>query len=368
MEIGIPQERQPSEFRVGLSPPGVRLLTELGHTVYVEKGAGGGAGFEDAEYLAAGAQVVYSGEEAYGRSELILKFSRPEREEMPWVQPEQQIMGYLHLNAAPKHEVEPLLTRNVTALAYERILAADGTNPVLTPLSQIGGRVVVTLAAKLLQNDSGSRGVLLSGVPGVPPAEVVIIGAGVAGQNAARSFLALGAQVTILDVDLKRLQRLDCTLPGQPITLLSNPNSIASACSYADVVIGAVRVPGARPPLVVSRQVLRRMKRGALFIDLSIDEGGCAETSRPTTHRDPVYVEEGVVHCCIPNLPSTVARTSCHAFLTAAWPYLERIVEEGLEEVIDSDPGVENGVMIRGGEPVHLRPVQYGAGHGEASP
>ncbi len=360
MDIGIPKERQPSEYRVGLSPSGVRLLTELGHTVYFERSAGEGAGFRDSEYRSAGGQVVYSGEEAYGRSELMLKFSRPARDEISWVRRGQLILGYLHLNAAPKDEVEALLERGVTALAYERILGPDGTNPVLTPLSQIGGRMAATLAAKLLQNDSGSRGVLLSGVPGVPPAEVVIIGAGVAGSNAAQSFLALGAQVTLLDVRLKVLQRLDCTLPGQPVTMLANPHTIATACSYADVVVGAVRTPGSRPPVVLERKTLRSMKRGALFIDLSIDEGGCAETSRPTTHQDPTYVEEGVVHCCIPNLPSAVARTSCHAFLTAGWPYLERIVEEGLAAVVADDSGVAKAVMIRGGEPVHYRPIRYG--------
>lgn len=360
MQIGIPRERQPSEFRVGLPPTGVRLLSELGHAVYLEQGAGEGAGFEDAEYRSVGAQVVYSGEEVYGRAKLILKFSRPGRAEIDWVQAGQAILGYLHLNAAPEDEVAALLERGVTALGYERIAAPDGSNPVLRPLSQIGGRMAATLAARLLQNDSGSRGVLLGGVPGVPPAEVVVIGVGVAGENAARAFLGLGAQLTLLDKSLQRLQHLEGALLGRPVTMLANPHTIATACSYADVVIGAVRVPGSRPPVVVTRSILRQMKPGALFIDLSIDEGGCAETSRPTTHGAPTYLEEGVVHCCIPNLPSAVARTSSHAFLTAAWPYLERICQEGLEAVIEADEGVENAVMIRQGKPVHYRPVRYG--------
>lgn len=360
MQIGIPRERQPSEFRVGLPPTGVRLLSELGHTLYLEKAAGEGAGFEDAEYRSVGAQVVYSGEEIYGRSELILKFSRPGREEMDWVQPGQAILGYLHLNAAPEAEVAPLMERGVTAVGYERITAPDGSNPVLRPLSQIGGRMAATLAARLLQNDSGSRGVLLGGVPGVPPAEVVVIGVGVAGENAARAFLGLGAQLTLLDKSLARLQALEGRLAGGPVTMLANPHTIATACSYADVVVGAVRIPGSRPPVVVTRQTLRGMKPGALFIDLSIDEGGCAETSRPTSHGDPTYVEDGVIHCCIPNLPSAVARTSSHAFLTAAWPYLQRIAERGLGPVIEADEGVENAVMIRSGEPLHYRPVGYG--------
>jgi alanine dehydrogenase len=342
---------------VGLPPTGVRLLSKLGHEVFVEKGAGSGAGFSDEDYRKAGADIVYTGEEAYGRASLVLKFARPSAPELEFVTAHQVVCGYLHLNAAPTHEVEPLRSRAVTAIAYERIIDGTGAHPVLKPLSQIGGRMSATLAARLLQNDCGSRGVLLGGVPGVPPAEVVIIGAGTAGENAARSFLGLGAQLTVLDKDLRRLQELEIRLPACRVTQLANPHTIATACSYADVVIGAVREPGARAPVVITRGILRGMRPGALFIDLSIDEGGCSETSRPTTHLDPTYVEEGVVHCCIPNLPAAVARTSSHAFQSAGWPYLERLVTDGIETVIGSDPGVANAVMLRDGEPVHYRPM-----------
>ncbi|MGA9531586.1 MAG: alanine dehydrogenase [Anaerolineales bacterium] len=359
MNIGVPNERRPSEFRVGLTPPGVRLLTELGHQIYVERGAGEGAGFSEDDYRSSGAQMVYSGEEAYGRADIVLKIQRPLQEEMGWVRQGQAILGFLHLNSANRGEVQPLLDRQVTAIAYERIQAADGSNPVLRPFSQIGGWMAAPLAARLLQNNSGNRGVLLGGVPGVPPAEVVIIGAGTVGQNAARAFQGLGAQLTILDEDLSQLQAIEDRMPCRPVTMLANPHTLATACSFADVVVGAVRRPGGRTPILIPREMLRRMKPGALIIDLSIDEGGIAETSRPTSHMDPTFVEEGVVHCCIPNLPSAVARTACYAFQSAAWPYLRRMVSEGVEAVIDTDPGVQNAAMIKAGEPLHYRPVPY---------
>lgn len=357
MNIGVPRERRQGEYRVGLSPTGVRLLAARGQNVYIERGAGQGAGFEDDEYRQAGGTVVYSGEEAYGRADLVLKIARPTRDEAAWLRPESALFGYLHLSAAPAAEVEPLMSKRITALGYERVLDESGSAPLLKPLSQIGGRMAAQIAARLLQNDSGSRGVLLAGVPGVPPAEVAIIGVGVVGENAAWAFAAFGAQVTLLDRDLGRLQEVERALPNRPVTMLANPHTIANACSYADVVIGAVRIPGARAPIVLTRRILRGMKRGALFLDLSIDEGGCSETSRPTSHSQPTYVEEGVVHCCIPNLPGTVARTSTHAFQTAAWPFLSRVVDEGLEAVVESDPGVANAIMLRQGDAVHYRPL-----------
>lgn len=359
MNIGIPRERRPSEFRVGLTPPGVRLLNELGHHIYLERGAGEGAGFSEDDYRSAGAEIVYSGEEAYGRADLVLKIQRPLRQELSWIRREQTILGFLHLSSANRDEVEPLLDQRVTAIAYERVQSADGSNPVLRPFSQIGGWMAAPLAARLLQNDSGNRGVLLGGVPGVPPAEVVIIGAGVVGRNAARAFQGLGAQLTILDEDLGKLQAVEERMTCKPVTMLANPHTLATACSFADVVVGAVRRPGARAPMLITRQILRRMKPGALLIDLSIDEGGIAETSRPTSHMDPTFVEERVVHCCIPNLPSAVARTACHAFQGAAWPYIRRMVTDGVEAVIQSDPGVENAVMVQAGEAVHYRPIPY---------
>lgn len=360
MNIGVPRERRSGEYRVGIPPTGVRLLCRMGQEVFVEREAGAGAGFDDEEYRGAGATIVYSGEECYGRSDLVLKIARPTQEETDWLRPGSTLFGYLHLNAATSDEVQPLVEKEITALGYERVLDGAGGAPLLKPLSQIGGRMAAQVAARLLQNDSGNRGVLLGGVPGVPPAEVVIIGIGVVGENAAWAFAGSGAQLTLLDRDLARLQAVERTLPTRPVTLRANEHTIASAVSYADVVVGAVRVHGGRPPLVIKRAMLGQMKHGALLIDLSIDEGGCAETSRPTSHSDPIYIEEDVVHCCIPNLPGTVARTATHAFQSAAWPFLADVIEQGLEAVLEADPGVANALMLQNGEPVNYRPLEFG--------
>jgi alanine dehydrogenase len=350
MNIGIPKERRPYEYRVGLSPAGVQLLTEAGHICYVESKAGLGAGFTDEDYRRAGGRIVYSGEEAYGRAEMLLKAVRPTNEEINWLIPDQILMGYLHLPVAQPHKIATLLERRITAIAYEQIQQADGTLPVLKPLSQIGGRMAVQMAAALLQNNAGSKGVLLGGVPGVPPAEVVIIGGGVVGENAAHAFLGLKAHVTILDHDLSRLQELARRFDDRVITLVSHTFNIERVCRYADVVIGAVLQPGRRAPLVISRAVVRKMRPGSVLIDMSIDEGGCAETSRPTSHADPTYVEEGVIHCCIPNLPGVVARTATHAFLNAAWPYIHLIANEGIDTALSSDTALGKGVVTHKGE------------------
>lgn len=362
MYIGIPKERQPSEYRVGLPPAGVGQIAALGHKVFVENGAGQGAGFANEDYERAGAGIVYSGEEVYGRADLILKVSRPLVEEMEWVRPRQTILGLLHLNAASPQLVQLLLEKQVTALAYEQVRTEAGAFPVMKPLSQIGGWMTATLAARLLQNDSGNRGVLLGGVPSVPPAEVVILGAGTAGSNAARAFLGLGAQVTLLDKDLSRLQAVEANLPHRAVTMLANSHTLQRALSFADVVVGAVRVPGSRAPQIVSRELLAAMRPGALIIDLSIDEGGCAVTSRPTTHHSPTFIEEGVVHCCIPNLPSAVARTSAYAILNAAWPYIQLMVSEGIEPALEQEIALANAVMMRAGQSVNFRPVSYSEG------
>lgn len=357
--IGIPKECRPDEFRVGVSPVGVRMLTGAGHACFVQSGAGDGSGFTDEQYRQAGATVVHSAEEAWRRADLVLKVSRPTMNELEWLQAGKTLMGYLYLAAAHPGKVEVLLEKKVTAIAYEQIQLADGTLPVLKPLSQIGGRMAAQVAAHLLQNDSGGHGRLIGGVAGVPPAEVVIVGAGVAGEAAARAFLGLGAHVTVLDSDLARLQTLDEILSGKLITVVAHPFHVARAAEYADVLVGAVMVPGERAPIVLTRAMLRKMKPGALFVDLSIDQGGCAETSRPTTHETPTYVEGGVVHCCIPNLPGVVARTSTHAFLNAAAPWIERVVVQGAEAAAAADPALAHGVVTHGGELRNFRRVSY---------
>jgi alanine dehydrogenase len=364
MNIGIPKERRPSEYRVGLSPAGVKLLTEAGHTCYVESKAGLGAGFSDDNFLQAGGHIVYTGEEAYGRADIVLKAVRPMSEELNWLVPGQVLMGYLHLPAANPDKIEALLKKRITAIAYEQIQRIDGSLPVLKPLSQIGGRMAAQLAANLLQNNGGGNGVLLGGVPGVPPAEVVIIGGGVVGENAARAFLGMGAHVTILDRDLNRLQELARILPGSVVTLVSHPFNIERACSYADVLVAAVLAPGERAPMILPRRAIQQMRQGSIFLDLSIDEGGCAETSRPTSHESPTYLAEGVIHCCIPNLPGVVARTSTHAFLNAAWPYIQRISSQGIENALAADPDLERGLVTHQGQLRHLNPVNYPSSQG----
>ncbi len=362
MNIGVPKERRPSEYRVGLSPAGVQLLVEDGHTCYVESKAGVGAGFSDEEFRNAGAQIVYNGEEAYGRAELVLKAARPMDEELKWLVPGQALAGLLHLAAARPNKLEALLKNEITAIAYDQIQRSDGTLPVLKPLSQIGGKMAVHLAAQLLQNNSGGKGVLLGGVPGVPSAEIVIIGGGVVGETAAKAFLALGAQVTVLDKSLDRLQILDKHMSGRLVTLVAHPFNIARACSYADVVVGAVHIPGERAPIVITREMVKKMRKSAIFIDLSIDEGGCSETSRPTSHQNPTYMEEGVLHCCIPNLPGVVARTATHAFLNGAWPYIQEICNLGIEAAIQNNPDLEFGVATHAGKLRNLKLAEMEGG------
>ncbi len=334
MIIGIPKERRPHEYRAGLSPAGVRLLVQDGHACFVEKDAGRGAGFRDEEYQQAGGRIVYSGEEAYGRADLVLKVARPTPAEMEWLVSGQMLMGYLYLTVANPDKVRVLLEKKVSSLAYEQIQNEDGSYPVLKPLSQIGGRMAAQLAAGLLQNNTGGKGVVLGGAPGVPPAEVAIIGGGTVGENAVQAFLGMGAQVTVLDVNLARLQALDSKFQGRIVTLVAYPFNLERVCAYADVVVGAVRGASGRAPVVITRPMLRKMRPGAVLLDLSIDEGGCAETSRPTTHENPVYTEEGVRHCCIPNLPGVVARTATHAFLNAAWPFIKQIANHGLDDAL----------------------------------
>jgi alanine dehydrogenase len=303
---------------VGLTPIGVQLLSAEGHAVYVERGAGLGAGFGDRDYEQAGARIVYQPQEAFGRADLVLKVARPTAEECEWLREGQTLMGLLHLAAARRSRVDVLLDKRITAIGYEMIQHDDGSLPVLTPLSQAAGRMLVQVAGTLLQNDKGGKGILLSGVPGVPPAEVVIIGRDVG--HAARAFLGIGATVYLLDRDLTRLQQVESLLNGRAITMVSHEFNVRKVVKFADLVIGAVLLPGQRAPIVITREMVQTMKPRSVIIDMSIDQGGCVETSRPTTHKSPTFVEEGIIHFCVPNMPSVVARTTTHAFNNAAWP------------------------------------------------
>jgi alanine dehydrogenase len=354
MNIGVPKERRPFEFRVGLPPAGVELFTRHGHAVLVETGAGEGAGFSDEDYIHAGATIQYTTEEVFGRADLILKFTRPLQDELFMMMPGQTLTGFLHLAAARQERIDLLIENKLTSIAYEQVQEPDGYRPLLTPLSQIGGQMAVQVASTYLQTDHGGRGTLLGGVPGVPPAEIVIIGAGNAGRSAARSFAGVGAHVTLLDIDLRKLQDAQDRLNIPMVTMLSTPFNLRRACSFADVVIGAVLVPGAMAPTVLTREMVRNMKPRTVFIDISIDQGGCAETSRPTNHGSPTYIEEGVIHYCVPNMSGVLGRTATHALFLSAYPYLELIARVGIQDAIQSSTALEKGVNTLGGEIVHL--------------
>jgi len=357
MYIGIPKERRIFEFRVGMTPSGVQMLTEAGHICYVEHEAGLGAGFSDLEYEQAGARIVYSAHEVFGRADLLLKVARPTLEELEWMRPGTTIAGLLHLASSRREKIEMMKSKSLNAVAYEQIQLKDGTVPVRKPLSMIGASLAAQIGARLLQNDEGGRGVLMGGIAGVPPAEVVVIGAGVFGSHAAFACMKMGAHVTVLDINLQTLQTVHEMFPGV-VTLLAYPHNIARACAFADLVIAAVLVPGERPPIVVTRDMLRSMKPRSVIMDISIDEGGCVETSRPTTHEKPTFIEEGIIHYCVPNIPSVVARTSTYAFLNAAFPFIMQIANQGIHKAVATDPALELGVAILDGEERHLAQIK----------
>ena len=353
MIIGIPKERRELEMRVGLTPYGVNLLTRAGHVCYVEKGAGEGSGFSDYDYERAGGRIAYSTEEVYRRADMVLKAVRPTREELEWTREGQIICGFLHLAAARRETVQMMLEKGVSAVAYETIEEDDGTLPVLRTMSEVAGRMAPQLAATFLQSNWGGRGVLLSGVPGVPAARVAILGAGVLGTNAARAFYGLGATLYILDQNQEKLRRIDEMFEGRVTTMVAYPFNIARVVRFVEVLVGAVLVPGARAPVLVTREMVRSMKKGAVILDFSIDQGGCVETSRPTTLRDPVFIEEGVVHFCVPNAPGVLPRTSTHAFNNAAWPYIRHIADVGLDQAIADMPALARGLALREGKIVN---------------
>ncbi|MBK9926405.1 MAG: alanine dehydrogenase [Anaerolineales bacterium] len=360
MNIGIPKETRPFEYRVGLSPAGVEMLVQHGHPVYVEHEAGVGAGFSDQEYESAGARISYSSDEVFARADMLLKVARPTKSELDWLRPGTIVAGLLHLASSRRDKVDVLLEKKVTSIAYEQIQLADGSLPVLRPFSEIGGSMAPTIAARLLQNNRGGNGILLGGIPGVPPAEVVILGSGVVARYAAKAFVGLGAQVTVIGAQLSSLQKLHEDIPGI-VTKFSTKRNIEKSTAYADVVVGAVLITGQRSPIVVTREMVQNMKPRSVIIDVSIDQGGCFETSRPTTHELPTYVEEGVIHYCVPNMPSVVARTATHAFVNAAVPYILEIANKGVDAAIAADPALELGVNTHNGKLVHLNLLEEGA-------
>ncbi len=354
MRIGIPKERSPHELRVGLSPAGVEILCHQGHQVFVEEQAGIGAGFSDTDYEKAGAQMVFSATDVFNRSELLLKMTRPLLEELIALNPGTTVMALMHLASAPRDQIQVLLKHKINTIAYEQIKLTDGSLPVLRPFSQIGGQMSAQIAARLLQNNFGGNGILMGGIAGVPPAEVVILGAGTVGTHATRAFLGLGAHVTVMDRGVDSLQQIYDRFP-QILTMISTRRNVERACSYADVVIGAVHVPGERTPIMVTRTMISKMKPRSVILDLSIDQGGCFETSHPTTHEDPTFVESGVTHYCVPNIPGVVARTATHAFVNTAMPYIMEVASLGVAKAMEHDPAIAAAVNTLNGRQLKVR-------------
>ena len=349
MIIGLPKEIKDNEYRVGLTPAGVRALTDAGHTVVVEKNAGAGSGFEDPLYQRAGAKILETADEVWGNGEMIVKVKEPIAPEYPRMREGQLLFTYLHL--APDNELtEQLLNRKVTGVAYETITDRKGTLPLLTPMSEVAGRMAIQVGAHYLEKMSGGGGVLLGGVPGVPAARVLIIGGGVVGTNAAKIAVGMGAHVTIIDNNLDRLRELDDIFLSKISTLASSAYMIQDAIKTADLIIGAVLVPGASAPKLVTRNMLKDVPNGAVIVDVAVDQGGCIETTHPTTHSEPTYYVEGVLHYCVANMPGAVPRTSTFALTNATLPYALKLANNGLKTAVTIDPGLRGGVNTLDGK------------------
>lgn len=351
MVIGVPKEIKPDEYRVAMVPAGVETLVESGHKVLVEAGAGLGTGIEDADYAAAGARIVPDAETVYGESELIVKVKEPLREEYPFIRPGHTVFTYFHF-AASEELTRAMVASGAVCIAYETIQLPDGTLPLLTPMSEVAGRMAVQEGAKFLERPMEGRGILLSGVPGVAPAKVVIIGGGIVGTNAAKVAAGFGADVTVLDISLERLRYLDDIMPPNVNTLYSNRHNIRQAVQEADLVIGCVLRRGARAPVLVTREMIRSMRKGSVVVDVAVDQGGCFETTRPTTHSHPTYIEEGVVHYCVANMPGAVAGTSTYALTNETLQYVRRLARDGWKAAARNHVPLRHGLNIVEGKVV----------------
>jgi alanine dehydrogenase len=348
MRIGVPREVKNHEYRVALTPAGARELTRAGHHVLVERGAGRGSSIDDADYEAVGARVVPVADDVWGAADLLLKVKEPVAEEYHRLREGQVLFTYLHL-AASLDCTKALLDSGTTAIAYETVRLPDGTLPLLAPMSEVAGRLAPQAGASALLAAAGGRGVLMGGVPGVRPATVVVIGAGVAGQNAVAMAVGLGADVTVLDLDIAKLRHLDERYAGRVRTVVSSAHEIELACLAADLVIGAVLVPGARAPRLVSNDLVRRMKPGSVLVDIAVDQGGCFEDSRPTTHADPTYRVHGSVFYCVANMPGAVPHTSTRALTNATLPHVLRLADLGWEAALAADPALAQGLSTHRG-------------------
>jgi alanine dehydrogenase len=352
MKVGVLRETKDREFRVALLPWGARVLTDAGHDVFVEKDAGALSGFSDDEYREAGAEVLPSAGEVIGTSDLVTKVKEPTESEIEAMRPGQAIFDFLHLAPEPRL-AKQILDRGIVAIGYETVQLDDGTLPLLVPMSEVAGRLAVQVGAHYLQADRGGRGVLLSGVPGVPRGRVVILGAGIVGTAAVRVATGLGAKVDVLDIDHRRLSHLYDIYHGAINTLYSNPHAIERSVLDADVLIGAVLVPGARAPRLVGRPLVSRMKKGSVIVDVAVDQGGCVETIRVTTHSDPVYLVDGVIHYGVANMPGAVPRTSTYALTNATLPYLLELAARGVEAALRANRALARGVNCYRGEVTH---------------
>jgi len=360
MKIGVVREIKNNENRVAVVPSGVETLTRAGHQVFVEAGAGAGTSLPDADYAAAGGQILPTGGAVWERSEIVCKVKEPQPEEIGRMRPDQTLFTYFHF-AASRPLTEACLERGTTCIAYETVEAPDHSLPLLTPMSEIAGKMAMQEAAKYLEKPQGGRGILLGGVPGVPAAHVVILGGGVVGINAAKIAAGMGATVTVMDVNLERLRYLDDVLPANVTTFFSNPLHIREILPTADVVIGAVLIKGARAPILVSQADLKRMKPGAVIVDVAVDQGGCIETMHPTTHQVPIFTVDDVIHYGVANIPGAVPATSTFALTNATFPYLLALANKGIKPALRADAGLAKGLnMDKGRLFLHEVAAQFG--------
>jgi alanine dehydrogenase len=347
--IGVPREQKSDEYRVAMIPVGVEELTRAGHTVLIQSGAGLGSGISDDQYAEQGAELVSRAEDIWKRSDLVVKVKEPLPSEWPLLRAGQSVFTYFHF-AADRALTDAVLKSGITAIAYETIRIPNGTLPLLTPMSEVAGRMSIQQGAKYLERPQEGRGILLGGVAGVLPANVLILGGGVVGANAAKVAAGLGANVILMDVNVDRLRYIDDVMPPNVTTLYSDRHNILENLARTDLLIGAVLIPGAKAPFLVRREDLKRMPRRAVIIDVAIDQGGCVETSRPTTHSKPTYIEEDVVHYCVTNMPGAVGRTSTYALTNVTLPYVMQLAKKGYERAVRENLALAQGVNIRAGK------------------
>ncbi|MGD9250550.1 MAG: alanine dehydrogenase [Desulfobacterales bacterium] len=349
MLVGILKEIKSEENRVCMTPAGVEVMIANGHSVLVEKDAGRGSGFDDGMYISAGAEMVDTPKEIFGRADMVMHVKEPQPSEYDLIREDQIVFTYLHL-AADEQQTRGLIKSKAVCIAYETIQKADGSLPLLTPMSEVAGRMAIQQGAKYLEMAQGGHGVLLGGVPGVDPGNVVVIGGGIVGINAAKMACGLGAKVYILDMNLDRLRYLSDVMPANCFNLFSSPATLRELIARADVVVGAVLIPGAKAPKLITREMLKTMKPGSVLVDVAIDQGGCFETSKPTTHGDPIYEVEGVVHYCVANMPGAVARTSTLALTNATLPYAVEIANKGWKKAMQENTEIKLGANVIDGK------------------